>query len=620
MKFFSISNIYDSAAQSMKRFYLPLLIAVVGTISGIALVESTSEKAEDIIPGIILTCVLAMNFSFGAMLYAERRKSGLLKVLIPVITIALSLLYWFFCAPDTIFQEFISTLLFFILFIIVHLWVAVAAYVNIDEKTAFWHFNEALFLRIITSAIFSAVLFGGISLAIFALDSLFNYDTNDRMYADLWIVVVGIFNTWFFLSGVPQDYQKLNQVNTFPKGLKIFVQYILIPLAIIYLLILYAYSAKILVEWNLPNGWVSMLILWYAVFGILAILLAYPLRDDTDNPWVRLYSRFFFVGLLPLIILLFIAVGVRIDDYGVTELRYYVVLLGIWLMMMALYFIFSKHKNIKAIPVTLIVFGVLTLFGPWSVFSISKSSQVGRFEKLILKNGIWDREKGFIQKDSLAYGDADQIESIIDFLVERRAEAALSPYFDINFDSLTSGVIDRLPEYEREYKHSHSSWVVKDGIKDSLFALMSLDELRSAEMIEAVPEVMEYYTAEKNLFIEIQGYSRVVPYSYYEWDKEQTETMRLGASDSIMIVMSNTAEQAMLKLYFKNDADSINIMPLINSLWKEESSAETSPTEQMTLISSKGKYKLVLQSISTNGTQIINDKLIDRLDGLLLMK
>lgn len=84
--------------------------------------------------------------------------------------------------------------------------------------------------------------------------------------------------------------------------------------------------------------------------------------------------------------------------------------------------------------------------------------------------------------------------------------------------------------------------------------------------------------------------------------------------------MSNTAEQAMLKLYFKNDADSINIMPLINSLWKEESSAETSPTEQMTLISSKGKYKLVLQSISTNGTQIINDKLIDRLDGLLLMK
>src|SRR5690606_24507962 len=136
---------------------------------------------------------------------------------------------------------------------------------------------------------------------------------------------------------------KLNHVNTFPKGLKIFVQYILIPLAIIYLLILYAYSAKILVEWNLPNGWVSMLILWYAVFGILAILLAYPLRDDTDNPWVRLYSRFFFVGLLPLILLLFIAVGVRIGDYGVTELRYYVVLLGIWLMMMALYFIFSKH-------------------------------------------------------------------------------------------------------------------------------------------------------------------------------------------------------------------------------------------------------------------------------------
>ena len=75
MKFFSLSNIYDNAAESMRRFYMPLFCAVAGAILSIALVESTSEKAEDVIPGMILTCVLTMNFSFGGMLYVERRKN-----------------------------------------------------------------------------------------------------------------------------------------------------------------------------------------------------------------------------------------------------------------------------------------------------------------------------------------------------------------------------------------------------------------------------------------------------------------------------------------------------------------------------------------------------------------
>lgn len=618
MKFFSLSNIYDNAAESMRRFYMPLFCAVAGAILSIALVESTSEKAEEVIPGMILTCVLTMNFSFGGMLYVERRKNKSMRILLPVISILLALIYWHFGRPDFIFEDIKATLLFAILFIIVHLWVAVAAYVNIDEKRGFWHFNEALFLRIITGATFSLVLFGGLALAIFALQSLFNYPVNERMYVDLWIVVVAVFNTWFFLSGVPRYYEQLNQITTFPKGLKIFVQYILIPLAIIYLLILYAYSAKILIEWNLPNGWVSMLVLWYAVFGILAILLAFPLRDDSDNPWVRLYSRFFFVGLLPLILLLFIAVGVRIGDYGVTELRYYVLLLGLWLLMMAAYFIFSKEKNIKLIPLTLIGFGVLSLFGPWSVFSISESSQASRFETLILKNKIWEQDKGFIKKDSVAQDDLNQIESIIDFFVDRGTESELSPYFKINFDSLEAGVLKGLPEYEQEHSRKYRGWALKNGIRDSLYTLMQLDQ---NGMVEAVEVYYKTYNANPdNQFVDINGYSFATNYSYTEWGSEQTKTILVSSSDSILVAMINNRTSAVLRFYKGNITDSISLMPLMNYIKGDSYESDTLTMEKMTMTSSTGKYKLVLQSISINGTKLNHDKLVERMNGMLMMK
>ena len=62
----------------------------------------------------------------------------------------------------------------------------------------------------------------------------------------------------------------------YPIGLKYFTQYVLLPLVAIYLGILIAYEAKIAIQWSLPQGWVSIMVLASAIFGILAFLLIYP--------------------------------------------------------------------------------------------------------------------------------------------------------------------------------------------------------------------------------------------------------------------------------------------------------------------------------------------------------
>src|SRR5690606_39092070 len=115
----------------------------------------------------------------------------------------------------------------------------------------------------------------------------------------------------------------------YPKGLKIFTQYVLIPLMTIYLGILLVYETKILLEWEMPKGIVATLILGYAVFGILSLLLVWPIKGDDGNRWVQLFARFFYLMMIPLIILLVLAVYTRVSSYGFTEERYILVVLAV---------------------------------------------------------------------------------------------------------------------------------------------------------------------------------------------------------------------------------------------------------------------------------------------------
>lgn len=67
---------------------------------------------------------------------------------------------------------------------------------------------------------------------------------------------------------------------------------------VLYLLILYAYVTKILLQWSWPNGWVAMPIFALGVISLLTYVLSLPL-SKTEN-WARLYHRWLFRLLLPI--------------------------------------------------------------------------------------------------------------------------------------------------------------------------------------------------------------------------------------------------------------------------------------------------------------------------------
>ncbi len=392
MKFPSIKTLAEGFLSTIKRYPFELLFALIGTIAGTIEVElqHLNRIHEGWLMRGVMTANLGLLLSLSATLFTQSREmSRQIRLLIKVITALFAASLIFIIDPSAREADYIR---FFLLALSFHLLVAFAAFTGKGQVNGFWQFNKTLFLRFLTSVLYGVVLFLGIAAAIAATNFLFNFKFEWDTYAILWVWIVGMFTTTFFLAGVPANTKVLNDDSSYPKALKIFTQFVLIPLSTIYVLILLAYEVKIITLWSLPKGLVSDLILSYAVFGVLSLLLVYPIREHDGNKWIKIYSRSFYFLLIPLLGLLFVAVGARVFMYGITEWRYFLIALACWLLFVSVYFLVFKKQNIKLIPISLCIVTLLSVYGPQSAFSVSMYSQrriiVKFFEKHnALKNG-----------------------------------------------------------------------------------------------------------------------------------------------------------------------------------------------------------------------------------------
>jgi hypothetical protein len=170
----------------------------------------------------------------------------------------------------------------------------------------------------------------------------------------------------------------------------------------------------------------------------MSLLLIFPLRNEEENTWIRSYSRFFYFALLPLIILLFCAIYKRVAPYGITEQRYFLLALAFWLLFITLYFLASRKKDIRLVPLSLCLLAFLSCWGPWGAFSVSLRSQEHRLRGLLEKYGLMANGKIVTGKTGVkvAMKDRKAISSMTDYLVEEHGYKVLQPWFYSNLDSV----------------------------------------------------------------------------------------------------------------------------------------------------------------------------------------
>jgi hypothetical protein len=280
--------------------------------------------------------------------------------------------------------------------------------------------------------LYVGVLYAGLAGALLALDKLLGFNIESIYYGRLWFYMAGLGSVWMFLAYIPRNLAD-TVATGYPKGLQVFAQYILMPLVLIYLVILYVYGVKIAIIGTLPMGWVSNLILAFAVVGMLALLLLHPLSESEGNKWVNRFTRGFYLALIPLLVLLFIAAFTRINAYGFTELRYALLALAVWLSGITLFMLLTQNRYIWAIPVSLFVTVVWVFFIPGvNLHSISKNSQSVRLKHLLKSNKMWSDSNTLLPASSaLPDSISSEIYDITEYLSTQHGITGLEPTIQI---------------------------------------------------------------------------------------------------------------------------------------------------------------------------------------------
>ena len=429
----------DAAAGAASRFPAAVLSCIVGVAALWILVDLPYDSpAQPVLQKLWMLSHLGLPLFFAIRILAESQRWPAAAYWgATALGLAALVGYYFLLDPkaDTRFEN-LQIPRFFGWLLCAHLFASVAAYLRRAEVRHFWEFNRQLFANFVAGALYGFVIFGGLAIALLAVDQLFDLNLDENIYARLYFVIFGFFLTFYFLWHTPREFDAEPEQGATGKVLLNLCKYILIPIIGLYFLILYAYSAKILLEWSLPKGWVSSLVLGFSIAGIFTWLLNYRLPESDSSRHIRFFHRWFWPIAAPMTALLFVAISRRIGDYGVTEPRYLVAHTGFWLALMCLFFLFSSKKDIRAIPLSLIVFALIFLFGPVNAFKMSQESQKQRLETLLIQNGLFADGKARPAEEQLRSDDAQSIESVFYFLNNRGALPILQDWFPFSMDSI----------------------------------------------------------------------------------------------------------------------------------------------------------------------------------------
>ncbi len=219
-----------------------------------------------------------------------------------------------------------------------------------------------------------------------AITTLFEISIDD-IYAYWAAFSLSLLAPVFFLSQIPSVRVDAHTPIEDSKFFGFLIKYIGIPAIAFYFVILYLYTLKVLINFSdWPHGEVAWMVIGFSFFGYLIYTAAYIFENDFKP--AKIFRAWFPYVVVPQVAMLFYAIGLRINQYDVTINRYFVVAFGFWLLLISLHFIFSRHKYLGAIPLSLMVFIATISIGPWGVYSYPEARQLTNLQANLTEAGI----------------------------------------------------------------------------------------------------------------------------------------------------------------------------------------------------------------------------------------
>ena len=288
LEFLSAEKLKANLVRIAYRFPVSLLIISLVTILFFVLLRADlTSLQEDNLLRYIFSGIITFFFSLWMYLSTETfEKTKLNKHIFQAIPVGFWLMFLLTFKTD--FQNF-ENLIYFILTLVWIVWyLFIAPFIEKiikqeNTQTIYYSFFYNMSVVFLISFILGGVLFALWAIWISAVFALFDITgiNNEKLYWDWAILSLSLITPVFALTQTPQK-------ETFHKDgfvenafFSFLVKYIAIPFIYIYFVILYAYSVKVLMnfqEW--PKWEVSWMVIWFSIFGYLIYMFSNAFEEE----------------------------------------------------------------------------------------------------------------------------------------------------------------------------------------------------------------------------------------------------------------------------------------------------------------------------------------------------
>lgn len=403
-------NLFPDMKKGIERFPVTVIFGLILFIVTIFSIEGSYYKLETWIEYLIIAIPFSATVELIREKYFENKNRKFFRAINffgTILFIFVSKMFFKNYFAGEVINVTAAVLIFYVLFYLIPI-----IYRNENREK---YLQSVVGNQIITIG-FALVLFLGFSAIIGTVDVLL-VNLSHTLYIHAFVFSSAVFGVIFFVSRLKEKDESLENYSL-PKIVEVLICYILIPLILIYTTILYLYFAKIIFTLKMPKGVVSHLVLWYTAFSLFIIIMVTPITYK--NKFAKFYKKFFPMISVPLILLALFSINERIFQYGITENRYLVVILVIWLLFnMILYIV---KNDVKWVLISYIFAILIAVFSPFNLVTVSINSQNKRLERLLIKNGIIQNGKITNKNDKVSIKSKNEIMSVIDYFYNNTSE------------------------------------------------------------------------------------------------------------------------------------------------------------------------------------------------------
>ena len=392
MDFAKIKKYPSQISSAFKRFPLAVAFAIFATVAFIHAVEiSNSPLTNRFAQWQLIYPIAAMLISLAVSLVQESRQnfSKIPQIVAGALWLAISiaLVLYFPKASSDIGRTYVGSTYLFI-YATAFLSIFVAPFFKQKDENGFWNFLAKSIKSAIIAIVISYALGAAINLLLLGFYHLFDIDLPEKIFLYITIFCSCTVCPILFFSEIPHIDDCLQKVPVLSKFETSINRFIFLPVVLLYITLLYAYIAKIIVQWEMPKGTVSYLVSASMLLMLLRVTMTLPERTTSKQSFESKLLKILPAACIPLVILMSVGIIRRISDYGISEGRYYITAINIFYYIIIAILLIDKIRcKSKYIAIVFCSMFLIATNGPLSAINVTHRIWMGSIKDALTELG-----------------------------------------------------------------------------------------------------------------------------------------------------------------------------------------------------------------------------------------